>query len=202
MRMGKILAFLAVCLSALPALGQPEPHLPTLSQDQVNRLNNGEILAEFNNDEQAIGDVLGVVDAPPDQVLAVIADFPGQKDWIDDLSTAEVVGEDGEYELQHGVTDTPWPMDDRDWTIRAWSGPMEVDGAPVLVSTWTYVPDSGNIENTEGYWLLVPWGDDGTKTLVRYYIILDLGGAMPDFLLDWGNENMLPTRIRGLRTKF
>lgn len=202
MRMGKITAFLAMCLLALPALAQPTPQLPTLSQDQVNRLNNGEILAEFNSDEEAIGDVMGVVDAPPEQVLAVIADFPGQTEWIDDLSTAEVVGEDGEYELQHGVTDTPWPMDDRTWTIRAWNGPMEVDGVPVQVSTWTYVPDSGNIENTEGYWLLLPWGDDGSKTLVRYYIILDLGGAMPDFLLDWGNENMLPTRIRGLRTKF
>jgi hypothetical protein len=186
---------------AVPALAYPPPSIPSLSTDQVTRLNNGEILVDMSNGDPPVGNAIGVVDAPPQRVLDVIADFPGQHQWLPDLEEATVVGQDGDRQLCHGVTDTPWPMNDREWTIRVWNGQMEVDGMQAWVSAWDYVPDSGNLRDTQGYWLMIPWGDDGQKTLVRHYLVLDLGTHLPDFLLNWATETMLPTRISALRQR-
>lgn len=201
MRVTQLVIVVSTLLLALSTSAYPPPSIPSLSADQVTRLNNGEILVDMSDGEPPVGEAIGVVDAPPARVLAIIANFPGQTAWLDDLESAEVVGQDGEFELCHGVTDTPWPMNDRTWTIRVWNGEMEVDGMQAWVSAWDYVPDSGNLANTEGYWLLIPWGDDGSKTLVRHHLILDLGTPLPDFLLSWATETMLPTRIQGLRSQ-
>jgi len=204
MRFRTLFAFVATFLFALPVLAQPTPVIPSLSQDQVDRLNAGEVLVDLNADlDPPVGDAIGVIDAPPEAVFAIVSDFARQSSWLDDVTLSEVVGEEeGGIVLCHGITDTPWPMEDREWTNRTWNGQMEVDGVPVYVSNWVYVPGSGNLEASEGYWLMVPWGDDGSKTLLRYYLVIDLGTPMPDFLLNWGSENMLPTRITGLRALF
>ena len=201
MRTLTLLSTVVVLLSVRPALGQHAPSIPSLSNDQISRLNQGEILIDVIPGEVPVGDVLGVIDAPPEALHAIIADVSRHDEIFADTSLSEVVGQDGEYLLQHGITDTPWPMADREWTLRAWSGPMEVEGLAVLVSTWEYVPDSGNIVDTEGYYLLIPWGDDGSKTLLRYHIMVDLGTWLPDFLLEWSTENMLPDQVRALRAQ-
>lgn len=195
----RTLVVLAVSqLLALSALAQPTPSIPSLSNDQINRLNNGEILVDGIIGEAPVGDAMGVIDAPPEQVMALIRDFERHSEIFDDIALSELVGRDGEYTIHHGITNTPWPMADREWTLRAWGGAMEVDGMPVLVSTWEYIPGSGNIVDTGGYWLCMPWGD-GSKTLVRYHIMVDLGSWLPDFLIEWSTENMLPNKINAVR---
>jgi hypothetical protein len=184
---------------SLPALSQTPPEIPSLSQDEVSRVNRGEVIVNVIEGAIPVGDAIGVIDATPQAVMAVLADIDHQEDIFDDTSLSEVVGHDGDYILQHGITDTPWPMADREWTIRVWQGPMEVDGMQVLVSTWDYVPGSGNLVDTHGYYLLVPWGDQGQQTLLRYHISVDLGTWLPRFLLDWSTENMLPDQITALR---
>jgi hypothetical protein len=157
---------------------------------------NGEV-------QPPVADAIGVVSASPEQVIAVVSDFENHSEWFEDLTLAEIVGrEEGGIVVIRGVTDTPWPMEDREWTNRTWNGEREVDGVSAYVSTWDYVEGSGNLEDTEGYWLIIPWNEDGTQSLVRYYMILDLGTPMPDFLVNWGAENMLPSRIQGIRDRF
>jgi hypothetical protein len=180
---------------------QPAPAIPSLSADQVERLNAGDILVEVINGEVAIADTIAVVDAPAQAILDVLVDFNHYVDFMPDTAESAIVGEDGEYYLCQGETETPWPMRNRDWTVRAWAGPQEVDGMSVLISNWKYVPDSGNLEDTEGYWLLLPWGDDGEKTLVRYYLVADIGTWLPDFLLNWATENNLPATLRAIRSR-
>ena len=179
----------------------PPPAIPSLSGTQVERLNSGEVLVEVVNGDIPIGDVLGVVDAPAQQVLDVIMDFNHYTDFMPNMSASEIVSQDGQDYVCSGITDTPWPMDDRIWTINAWAGARDIEGISALVSTWDYVPGSGNLEDTEGYWLLLPWGDDGSKTLVRYYLMADLGTWLPDWLLNWATENMLPSMITAIRAR-
>jgi hypothetical protein len=185
----------------LSALAQPTPSVPSLSAAEVSRLNAGEILVAVIPGELPVGDALGVLDAPPEQVLEVIRDFPRHSEFMRDMALSEIVGQEGEFTLQHGITDTPWPMADREWTLRTWSGPLEVDGVDCLISRWAYIPGSGNLVDTQGYWLLIPWGDDGSKTLMRYHIMVDLGTWLPNFLLEWSTENLLPERINGIRSQ-
>lgn len=202
MRTTTVCLILSVQLLALPALSQPTPTIPSLSNDQIERLNRGEILVELIEARVPVGDAIGVIDAPPAAVAAIIEDYDRHDEIFADTSLSEVVGQEGQYTLQHGITDTPWPMADREWTLRAWTGPMEVEGMQVLVSTWDYVPDSGNLVDTEGYYLFIPWGDDGSKTLFRYHMMVDLGTWLPDFLLEWSTESMLPNQVQALRDQF
>jgi hypothetical protein len=195
------LATISIVLMAAPVWAEPTPVMPTLSAEQVERLGTGEVLVEVVNAELATGDAMGVINAPPERVMEVVADFENYEDFMPDITEAEIVGQEGDFRLCRGLTDTPWPMDDRNWTLRAWYGQRNIDGMDVWVSTWDYVPGSGNLEDTEGYWLLIPWGDNGQSTLVRYYITADLGTWLPDFLMTWATENMLPNMIQAIRDR-
>lgn len=199
MRSATLTAAVFILFYSNSAFGQPPPDIPSLSADQVERLERGEVLVEVVNQDIPRGDVLGVVQAPPDEVMEVLRDFGRHADLMDDVVSSEVLGTDGDHMLCKGLTDTPWPMDDREWVIRQWFGEVDLGGLRVLANTWDYVPDSGNINDTEGYWLLLPWREDNSQTLVRYVITVDLGTWLPDFLLSWSTENMLPGRIEALR---
>lgn len=191
----------AVTGLAASAAAQPAPVIPSLSQDQVTRLEAGEILVQIVGQERPISDTLAIIDAPADQVLAAIEDFDHYTDFMPDFDESEIVGQEGDVTLCRMVVDTPWPMEDRRLTVRARSGPLQIDGIDVLFSDWDYVEGSGNMVDTEGYWLLLPWGDDGQRTLVRYYLIADIGTWIPEFLINWANERMMPESIVALRER-
>ena len=201
MRLIAVLIVTGSLFVSASAIAQQTPEIPSLSNDQVTRLNSGEILVEVVASERPIGDVLGVVDAPAQQVLDVITDFDHYTEFMPNMGASSIIEQDGDTYVCSGITDTPWPMDDRIWTIRAWAGPQEIGGINALVSTWDYVPDSGNLVDTEGYWLLLPWGDDGSQTLVRYYLMADLGTWVPDVILNWATENMLPDMITAIKER-
>lgn len=186
---------------ALSASAQMEPSIPSLSNDQVTRLNAGEVIIAVVEGEIPIGEAIGVLNHPPEAVLAVISDFAHYSEYMDDIALSVVDGVEGDITICRGITDTPWPMDDRTWTIRASGGPTQVEGIDVYLSTWTYVEGSGNIVDTTGYWLAIPWGDDGSKTLLRYRLRVDLGTWLPDFLMTWATENFLPERINSIRER-
>ena len=199
-----LFAGLATCVlfsTINSARAQTDPAIPSLSNDQVTRLNNGEIVLDVVPGAVPVGDAMGVVDYTPEQVFNVVSDFDKHGEFMSDLALAEVTGTDGDALFCHGITDTPWPMDDREWIIRAGGGPTEVDGVNVYLVAWTYVPDSGNLVDTNGYWLAMPWGADGTQTLLRYRIQVDLGTWLPDFLLSWSTENFLPWKVIDIRNR-
>lgn len=197
-----------VCVAAAPATAQvPEGfplaiNVPSLSNSQIERLNRGEVVIDVVSGEVPVGDAMGVVDYPAAQVIEVIRDFAAYEDWMNDIEESQVLEDLGNNNyVCRGETDTPWPMENRVWTVNAWGGETQIDGLDVLLSVWTYVPESGNLVDTQGYWLLIPWGDNGEKTLVRYHLRVDLGTILPDFLLEWSTENFLPAKITDLRDR-
>ena len=201
MRSVVFLQTLVVVLLSGTAWGQVTPTIPTLSASQVEQLNAGEILVDGVEGEIPTGNAIGVIDAPPAEVSALISDFNRHSEYFEDITLSELEGTEGDYGLGRGITDTPWPMDDREWLLRMRTIETEVDGVPAYVSTWEYVPGSGNLVDTQGYYLCIDWGTDGTQTLLRYFISVDLGTWLPGFLLEWSMENMLPGRIEGLRAQ-
>jgi hypothetical protein len=195
------ICILVVSFLAAPAWAQMDPGIPSLSQDQVTQLNSGNIILDVVPGAAPIGDSLGVVNGAPAEVMAIIRDFNSHHEFFGDLAESEITGQDGDATLCRGITDTPWPMDDRNWTIRVESSERNLDGLDILIAEWSYVVDSGNIVNTTGYWLLIPWGADGNQTLLRYRIQVDLGTWLPDFLLTWATEDFLPEKINALRDR-
>ena len=199
-RLISVLLFLG-CSIWTVALAQMEPTIPSLSQAQVEQLNSGEVIIEVVDQAVAIGDVMGVIAHSPERVMRLIEDFETHSEFMSDTSLSEVVGREGDDILCRGVTDTPWPMDDREWINRARGGPVQLEGVDVVLVTFDYVPGSGNIVDARGYWLAIPWGPDGSSTLLRFRVQIDLGSWLPDFIKNWGTENFLPIKITDLRAR-
>ena len=179
----------------------PNPEVPSLSADQVERLQAGEVLIDVIRRDGMVADVMGVIEAPTQAVLDVIDDYDSYTEFMPYMVEWELHGQEGEFQTYRGVTDTPWPMDDRYFVVRCWSGPREIDGIQALVNTWDYVPDTGNLADTEGYWLMLPWGEQGQHTLLRYYLLNDLGTWIPEFLMEWASGNLLPDTIAVIRER-
>ena len=224
-------AFLACTLVPAVVQAQESAAIPSLSASQMESLTDGEIIVDVgtNAAEVPMGDAIGIIEATPEEVIRVIEDFNNYEEFMEDMAHAEIlttaerareviedIGSDdalegldidalltfeGEGALCFGITDTPWPMDDREWVIRAEGGLTNIDGMEVILSTFTFVPGAGNIVDIYGYWLLIPWGDDGAQTLARYHLEVDLGTWLPDFLLEWSTENFLPLKVQGIRDR-
>ena len=138
------------------------------------------------------GIVVGIVDAPMDDVAALIQDCERMGEWFPDiLETTEVAGGSG-TPLCRGTTDVPWPLEDRVWTVES-SHRQAAGGWEVY--EFRYLPGSGNLTEMDGrYWLRE--GAGGTE--VRYEVTIDLGIWVPSPIVGWATQRWLPGIVHGL----
>jgi hypothetical protein len=188
-----------ILLVASPVRAQPTPSMPSLDGNQLSRLARGEVLVHVDGGEHRVGESIGVVHARIEAVVNLLRDLESYDRIFEHTLRSEIVGQDGEFMLQSGITTMPWPMADREWTVRVWQGYVEIDGLPGWQSTWDYLPGSGNLLDLQGDYLLLPWGEDGLYTLVRYRVAADLGTWLPASLLPWSVEDLLPNQIEAIR---
>ena len=95
-----------------------------------------------------------VIDAPPSQVMDVIADFPAYPTWAKGVTTADVVSEfpDGRAEKVFFKLDVS-PIKDEYTLVYVWSGDEQV--------TWSL--DSGKmLKALDGAYVLTDLGDGST----------------------------------------
>ncbi|MCO4746413.1 MAG: hypothetical protein KC912_16570 [Proteobacteria bacterium] len=152
------------------------------------------------------GEVVGVIDAPLEAVLAVVLDCDGTADWFPATADTRSVGT-AAVDICAGTTSAPWPVSDRTWQIEVSAHQLD-DGTWVV--PFDYVEGSGNIQAMRGGYHLRAMGD---KTAVAYEGWLDLGLWLPEFALRWGTKTLLgglldaleheaslqPTRVASVR---
>ena len=194
---------IAALLAILPAsaLGlAPEPFEATEAQKE--KLEPGGVVVEVVQDGGFRTDVIALVDAPADRVWNAIDDYDVQKEWVPDMmDNSKVLRTEGKYKICRTGTDLPWPLANRVYELKVWNRRQSVGGVESYVSSYTYVEDSGNINDMDGYWLLQPYGDDGQKTLVRQYTIVDFGISMPKAFIRSGTNKRLPNIMKALRRR-
>jgi hypothetical protein len=194
---------IATLLTLLPAsaLGlAPEPFEPT--EVQRKKLESGGVVVEVERDDGFRTDVVALVDAPADKVWGAIDDYDVQKEWVPDMmEMSKVVRTEGKYKICRSGTDLPWPLANRVYDLKVWNRQEAVGGVDSYVSSYSYVEGSGNINAMDGYWLVQSWGDDGQKTLVRQYTIVDLGISMPKAFIKSGTNKRLPNIMKALRRR-
>lgn len=187
-------------LGAATVLAQPRVTLPNLSADALAGLVGGDVQVEVNVDGPTIrADIVGVVNATPERVFAVIRDFAGQENWVPDLYDASVVESSGNVVVGEGNTRLPWPLSDRQWRLRIVSSEETLEGRPAMIARWTLVPNFGNMVQNEGYWLVMPMVDDPSRSLVRYRFVANAGISAPDGVERRATRRMLPGILEGLR---
>jgi hypothetical protein len=191
MQTRQILIVLVLGLFAAAHAGDAE-----LSAEERQRLEAGEILtwtAPVAGRSVPSTKAVGVVDAPPAAVWPIIDECARYEDTMPSTLDSEELERQGDHVRCRGVGDLPFPFSDL---------PTETDAIHTVEPGKLYRREwkqrSGDFNANEGRWTLVPWGD-GSKTLATYEAMTEPKMAMPDFILRWATESVLPEMIATLR---
>ena len=194
---------LGLLFGASPVIAYEAPTLADLSAAQLQRArDNGEKFTDVAPaGEVNRGEVIGVIRAPVDELAVIVRDYENIPLWSEAMVYATVTSDDGRTQIVEGETKLPWPLTNRQWRIRSVYGANTVEGSSAWTNVWTHEGGFGNIDDTYGYWLLYPYPGDAGYTVVKYVINADPGLWLPDFVLNWATERVLPELLQGLERR-
>jgi hypothetical protein len=181
---------------ASTALAQPVTP-PPLDASETARLAAGDILVrDFppTGGKGVASRAIGVIDAPPTEVWAIVSTCKLFFQFMPRVKKSWVKAEPGVGELCHVELTMPFPLTD------LWSDSTQVaheEPAGHFQLSWTMV--RGSYHRSDGSWMLVPFGEGGSKCLVVYSVDTEPRMIIPDGLIRLGQNSSLPeviTRIR------
>jgi hypothetical protein len=130
---------------------------------------------------------IGLIDAPPQIVFAVLDDTESYPEFMPYSSEVRVLKRDKNTVLAYQRLDLPF-VSDRDYTLRSKHDTWRGAEGLIYRIRWEPANDLGPAEKPgvsrvnlcEGGWLLEPDPSGGTRAV--YSIFTDNGGALPQFL--------------------
>src|SRR5690349_8183088 len=129
-----------------------------------------------------------VIAAPPEQIMAVIADFDDYPNWATGVRSADVVEQDGDRaERVHFVLEAA-PIRDEYELGYVWDGDRSV--------TWSLVERGSMLTSMDGKYQLDPV-DDGTR--VTYQLSVDVSIPMLGMLKRKAEKVIIDTALKGLK---
>ncbi len=131
------------------------------------------------------------IDAPPSEIMAVIADFAAYPTWAKGVQSADVLSThpDGSAEQVHFSLDVA-PIKDEYTLSYVWDGDTEV--------TWTLV--EGNILRAlDGAYVLDARSDGSTE--VTYRLALDVSIPLIGMLKRKGEKILIDAALKGLKSR-
>ena len=133
-----------------------------------------------------------VIDAPPSEVMAVIADFEAYPHWAKGVKLAEVVerGAQGERAQQVYFELDVSPIKDEYTLAYDWDGDREV--------TWTLV-EGNMLRALDGAYTLADRGDGSTE--VTYRLALDVSIPLIGMLKRKGEKILIDAALKGLKKR-
>ncbi len=195
-------ALLVVCAAVSPAIELDAPDGSPLTEEQRVSLDNGEILvhlAEVSGTAVKKATAIAVIDATPEQVIRVLTDYESFPEFMPYCQEVRIQEKDKERTRVRYELDFPWPIGDRHYVLELKSDSESRGDRTVFVNTWTYVPDSGNINDTYGSWEVFPEGSE--RSLVRYTVFTDPGGRVPGWAANVATNVAVPGVIEGVKTR-
>lgn len=139
---------------------------------------------------QTTGDI--VIDAPPDDVMAVIADFESYPQWATGVKSTEVLddGQDGRADRVRFSLDAS-PIKDTYVLAYQWSNDVEV--------TWCIDEAGSMLKNMDGAYILTPSGQDATE--VTYRLSVELSIPILGLLRRKAEKVIIDTALKGLKSR-
>lgn len=141
-----------------------------------------------------LGKVIGVVDAPVDDVWKVVVDYGSYKHFMPLIWESDLIGSEGnkaDARLQFQIKPIPVIY----WCILRYNhnpGIYHID--------WQQV--EGDIKNTYGSYDLAPFPDaNGNRTKLTYQLYFEIGNPLLDTGADWLTETVLPAVITRIRDR-
>ena len=194
-----------LALSPSLSLAQLMPEPRTLDADEIEKVRSGEILI-WSDVGRKYGESVSLIDGTVDELATILFDWDRLPEWIPAQSVARTLErrEEGEivYKVVYGESKMPFPFSRRkyrsDVETSVQSGP---GGERVAYMMWEYIPGSGNLKQSSGFWYMRPWGEGGRQTLARYVVYADPGIWLPAFIIDWATRDVLPKIMKALRER-
>lgn len=131
-----------------------------------------------------------VIDAPADEIMAVIADFASYPEWATGMKSVDVVsqGADGRAEQVHIVLDATPIRDEYDLTY-VWHGDESV--------SWSLVEQGSMLRSMDGAYVLDAVGDDRTR--VTYQLAVEVSIPLLGMLKRKAEKVIIDTALKGLK---
>jgi hypothetical protein len=144
----------------------------------------------------------GVVDAAPERVFAALIDFAHYDEWVPFVKKSDAHSQADGSVVSFESLDLPFPLGRRYYKFHARVAVEGTGAAQIWRTWWTYVPDSGNVADHHGWWILVPFesGKGGPRrTLATGLLYTDPGSGTPAWALHRGTAETVPYIFSGLR---
>lgn len=170
-----------------------------LASDDVDaRLAKGEVLVRSEKVEGAdmpVTHALGVVNAPPEKVWAIVSDCNNFTKNLPRIAEAKELERKGDTVVCRVVTKLPFPLKNLAGVTRA---VHEVSAGERWTRTWDLI--EGDYEYNRGAWTLTPFAGDPKRTLVRYRIHVQPKISVPSSLIRHSQTRALPELYERLRS--
>ncbi len=141
----------------------------------------------------------GLIEAPLAAVREVIDAAAEFDEFMPRMLESEVEPVAPGVYLNRQVLDTPFPAEDRHYTVRVETHSFETNSGPGWQARWNHVEGSGNIRGSIGSWTLLPVEPD--RTVVIYRVLTDPGGRLPAWIVDYAAPRTLRSVLEAVRER-
>jgi hypothetical protein len=173
---------------------------PALAEEDRTRLDAGEVLVRDLTPTETDGIgmlMMGVVDATPDQVWAVMADCEDQDEFIPRIRHAAVRDRQGDSHTCDLVVDVPFPLGDLRTGTR-----HHVRGLPDggHQRRWHLLPGEWDYFRNSGSWTVHPY-QDGRRSLLIGRMDLLPKSVVPFWILHAAQVRQAPETFTAIRAR-
>ena len=197
MRIGLPIVVLALSICAV-ARASEDPSFTPISEEEAAELMEGDVLLELERGSPLRAQAIALIHAPMRELGEIIADYDAATEWAPALSEQYVVEREGENYILQATTAIPWPISDRHFRMRSHWEFTTFDGSDAFIDRFEYIEGSGNLDDSFGYWLMMPYADNPEYTYIKYVVNADPGIAVPPFIIRWVTRNAVPDLFEAL----
>jgi hypothetical protein len=173
---------------------------PVFAEDERTRIDAGEVVVRDlpPTEPDGIGMLLaGIVNAPPSQVWAVMADCDEQDEFIPRVRYAAVLDRDGDSHTCDLVIDLPLPLSDLHAQTRHHVRRLPDGG---YQRRWDLLPGNWDYRRNSGSWTVHPY-QDGRRSLLVGRMDLVPKSVLPIWILHEGQVRQAPETYAAIRTR-
>lgn len=137
--------------------------------------------------------VKAVIDAPPPKVWRIIGDCANYENTMNRVASSKLLRRDGDQHICQIEIDLPFPLSNLNAVTRA----THKEGPDEWSRHWKLI--RGDYEVNTGSWVLTPFDEAGTRTMVVYQIHAEPNVPLPDWIQARAQKSSLPDLIRRIR---
>ncbi len=170
-----------------------------ISDEQRARLERGEVLISEGvpSGKGFAYHALGLVNAPPLRVWPVVRDCAAMDEYMPRMARADESEHGNDTYVCETEIELPFPLSNRVNAARSFLS--ELPGG-IFRRQWSLVPGDWDYHRNDGSWTVHPW-EDGTRTLLAYWLDAWLKSGVPDFVIHAAQTVQAPAVFDAIRER-